>query len=127
MAGCEAAERVLHKADDAVNRDLLDEALEELIVRVDDWKNHKVEQFGRLLLHGVYGVITGKSDQEKDVSFVFTCFSWQSSDDPPSMKSISSSASYFAARKWPRRRTRIRKTGHGRRDPKSRTGPRSCN
>jgi cell division control protein 24 len=67
MMGCEAAERVLHKANDAVNRDLLDEALEDLINRVDDWKNHKVESFGKLLLHGVYGVITGKSEQEKDV------------------------------------------------------------
>jgi len=67
-AGIEAAERVLQKANDAVDRDLLDEALEDLITRVDDWKNHKVEQFGRLLLHGVYTVMTGKSDQEKDVS-----------------------------------------------------------
>lgn len=67
-AGCEAAERVLHKANEAVNRDLLDEAVEDLITRVDDWKSHKVEQFGRLILHGVYGVLTGKADQEKDVS-----------------------------------------------------------
>lgn len=67
MAGCEAAERVLHKANEAVNRDLLDEALEELIARVDDWKSHRVESFGQLLLHGIYGVITGKSEQEKDV------------------------------------------------------------
>ncbi|KAF7558442.1 hypothetical protein G7046_g5716 [Stylonectria norvegica] len=66
VAGYEAAERVLHKANDAVNRDLLDEALDELIVRVDDWKNHKVDQFGKLLLHGVHGVITGKTEQEKD-------------------------------------------------------------
>lgn len=67
LQGCEAAERVLQKANEAVNRDLLDDALEELIVRVDDWKSHKIESFGKLLLHGVYGVITGKSDQEKDV------------------------------------------------------------
>ncbi|KAM5383111.1 hypothetical protein ACJA88_003644 [Fusarium oxysporum] len=65
-SGCEAAERVLKKANEAVNRDLLDEALEDLTSRVEDWKNHKVEQFGKLLLHGVYGVITGKTDQEKD-------------------------------------------------------------
>ncbi|KAF4974420.1 hypothetical protein FZEAL_8675 [Fusarium zealandicum] len=64
--GSEAAARVLHKANEAVNRDLLDEALEELTGRVEDWKNHKVEQFGKLLLHGVYGVITGKTEQEKD-------------------------------------------------------------
>lgn len=68
LSGCEAAERVLQKANEAVNRDLLDEAVEDLMSRVEDWKNHKVENFGRLLLHGVYGVITGKTDQEKDVS-----------------------------------------------------------
>ncbi|KAK5989493.1 Rho guanine nucleotide exchange factor scd1 [Cladobotryum mycophilum] len=74
MAGWEAAERVLMKANEAVNRDLLDEALEDLIGRVDDWKSHKVEQFGKLLLHGVYGVITGKSDQEKDYEiYLFEC------------------------------------------------------
>jgi cell division control protein 24 len=58
---------VLSKANEAVDRDLLDEALEDLIGRVDDWKNHKVEQFGRLLLHGVYTVVTGRTEQEKDV------------------------------------------------------------
>ncbi|KAI1454732.1 hypothetical protein F4805DRAFT_469131 [Annulohypoxylon moriforme] len=68
--GIDAAERVLTKANEAVDRDLLDEALEDLIRRVDDWKNHRVESFGRLLLHGVYTVVTGRSDQEKDVSFV---------------------------------------------------------
>jgi cell division control protein 24 len=68
-AGIAASERVLSKANEAVNRDLLDEALEDLIKRVDDWKNHRVEQFGRLLLHGVYTVVTGRSDQEKDVSY----------------------------------------------------------
>ncbi|KAF4988922.1 hypothetical protein FDECE_14877 [Fusarium decemcellulare] len=72
--GCEAAERVLKKANEAVNRDLLDEALEDLTNRVEDWKNHKVEQFGKLLLHGVYGVITGKTDQEKDYEiYLFEC------------------------------------------------------
>ncbi len=74
IAGCEAAERVLRKANDAVHRDVLDEALEDLITRVDDWKSHRVEQFGRLLLHGVYGVLTGKADQEKDVRIACLCF-----------------------------------------------------
>lgn len=65
--GISAAERVLQKANEAVDRDMLDEALDDLITRVDDWKNHRVEQFGKLLLHGVYTVVTGKSEQEKDV------------------------------------------------------------
>ena len=67
-AGVDAAERVLTKANDAVNNDLLDEAMEDLKTRVDDWKNHRIEQFGSLLRHGVYTVITGKTEQEKDVS-----------------------------------------------------------
>jgi hypothetical protein len=67
-AGIVAAERALQKANEAVDRDLLDEALEDLKGRVDDWKNHRVDQFGKLLLHGVYTVVTGKTDQEKDVS-----------------------------------------------------------
>ncbi|KAI1647778.1 Pleckstrin homology domain-containing protein [Daldinia loculata] len=73
-AGIKAAERVLTKANEAVNRDLLDEALEELTNRVDDWKSHNVKSFGRLLLHGVYTVITGRSEQEKDYEiYLFEC------------------------------------------------------
>lgn len=65
-AGIAAAERALKRANEAVDRDLLDEALDELVVRVDDWKNHRVEHFGQLLLHGMYTVITGKTDTERD-------------------------------------------------------------
>lgn len=56
------------KANEAVNRDLLDEAMEDLKTRVDDWRSHRIEQFGNLLLHGVYTVVTGRTEQEKDVS-----------------------------------------------------------
>lgn len=66
-SGIEVAGRILTKANEEVNREVLDEALEDLRNRVDDWKNHRVEQFGKLLLHGVYTVVTGKSEQEKDV------------------------------------------------------------
>jgi cell division control protein 24 len=65
-AGCEVASGVLSKANDAVHQDELDDALGDLKTRVDDWKNHKPEHFGRLLLHGVYGVTTSKTEQEKD-------------------------------------------------------------
>ncbi|KAI0385611.1 hypothetical protein F5Y04DRAFT_188620 [Hypomontagnella monticulosa] len=72
--GIDAAERVLKKANEAVDRDLLEEALDDLIRRVDDWKNHRVESFGRLLLHGVYTVVTGRSEQEKDYEiYLFEC------------------------------------------------------
>ncbi|KAL2133977.1 hypothetical protein VTI74DRAFT_1280 [Chaetomium olivicolor] len=73
-AGIDAAERVLQKANEAVDRDLLDEAVEDLIARVEDWKKHRVDQFGKLLLHGVYTVNTGKTEQEKDYEiYLFEC------------------------------------------------------
>jgi len=50
-----------------VDRELRDEALVELCSLVEDWKNHEVGQFGDLLLHGQFTVVTGKTDVEKDV------------------------------------------------------------
>lgn len=73
-AGIEAADRVLKKANEAVDRDLLDEALDDLCNRVDDWKSHRVAHFGQLILHGVYTVITGKTEQERDYEiYLFEC------------------------------------------------------
>lgn len=34
---------------------------------MDDWKNHRVDHFGDLLLHGQFPVVTGKSDVQKEV------------------------------------------------------------
>lgn len=65
--GIEAANRVLTQANAAVDRELRGEALEDLCVRVDDWKNHRVDHFGDLLLHGHFPVVTGKSDVQKEV------------------------------------------------------------
>lgn len=112
MAGCEAAERVLSKANEAVNRDLLDEALDDLVNRVDDWKNHQVESFGRLLMHGIYGVITGKTDQEKDVRTNLPYNSGIATDTTPSssMRYIFLKAFCSVAKRSPRIRARIRRT-----------------
>ncbi|KAI0406353.1 Rho guanyl nucleotide exchange factor [Xylaria palmicola] len=66
LKGIEAAERVLKQADEAVNRDLLDEIVEDLRVRVDEWKGHQFQHFGQLLLHGIYTVVTSRTEQEKD-------------------------------------------------------------
>jgi cell division control protein 24 len=63
----EAADRVLRKANEAVDREERNEALLDLCGRVDDWKNHRVDQFGELLLHGHFPVVTGKSDVQKEV------------------------------------------------------------
>jgi cell division control protein 24 len=50
-----------------VDRELRNEALADLCARVDDWKNHRVDHFGDLLLHGHFPVVTGKSDLQKEV------------------------------------------------------------
>lgn len=65
-AGIEASNRVLMQANAAVDRELRAEALEDLCARVDDWKNHRVDHFGDLLLHGHFPVVTGKSDVQKE-------------------------------------------------------------
>lgn len=66
-AGIDAANRVLTQANAAVDRELRQEALQDLCARVDDWKNHRVDHFGDLLLHGHFPVVTGKSDVQKEV------------------------------------------------------------
>jgi len=50
-----------------VDRELRNEALTDLCARVDDWKNHRVDHFGELLLHGHFPVVTGKTDVQKEV------------------------------------------------------------
>ncbi len=70
-AGIEASNRVLMQANAAVDRELRAEALEDLCVRVDDWKNHRVDHFGELLQHGHFPVVTGKSDVQKEVRPLF--------------------------------------------------------
>jgi len=55
------------QANAAVDRELRNEALEDLCIRVDDWKNHRVDHFGDLLLHGHFPVVTGNSEVQKEV------------------------------------------------------------
>ena len=124
-SGCEAAERVLSKANEAVNRDLLDEAVEALTNRVAAWTSHKVEHFGKLILHGVYGVITGKTDQEKDVSWLLRTI--RPLLTPPSTKFTCSSLSFCAARKSHQARARIRRTSYVQQAPRFETRTPSFN
>jgi hypothetical protein len=66
-SGIEASNRVLREANEAVDQELRREAREDLESRVDDWKNHQIDHFGELLLHGQFMVVTGKSDVQKEV------------------------------------------------------------
>ena len=67
----EAASSVLQRTNAAIDREERIEAVQELKERVEDWKGHRIEGFGDLLLHGTYTVLKGESsakDAEREVS-----------------------------------------------------------
>lgn len=76
-----AAERVLHKVNEAVvDRDLLDEAVEDLTERVISIKNLQLVQFRKLLLYLDYTVIATRREIKKNISghglISLDCFSF---------------------------------------------------
>lgn len=62
--GINAAESILHRANDAIHRDQRHRAVADLQQRVEDWKGHKIDHFGDLLLHGNYTVLKGEGSKE---------------------------------------------------------------
>lgn len=64
--GIEAASSALQRANAAVDQEERNQAVIELRERVDDWKGHRLENFGELLLHGTFQVIKGDSSSSKD-------------------------------------------------------------
>ena len=74
LHGKEAATSVLSRTNKAVDQEEKAEAVQELKSRVEDWKGHKVEAFGELLLYGTFTVLkndslTGGKDAERQVSY----------------------------------------------------------
>ena len=67
--GYHASQRVLERANDAVDKVVRNEAVEDLAARVEDWKGHRIDQFGELLLYGTFTVVKGdgKNDVEREV------------------------------------------------------------
>jgi cell division control protein 24 len=57
---------VLFATNAAVDREERLEAVEELRERVEDWKGHRIESFGELLLHGTHQVVKGDTSNPKD-------------------------------------------------------------
>jgi len=74
--GIEAASSVLAGTNDAIAREERVEAVEELKTLVEDWKGHRIEGFGDLLLHGQYTVLKGESmtskNEEREVGTITT-------------------------------------------------------
>lgn len=52
------------KANNAIAKEARKQAVDELSQRVEDWKGHKIEHFGDLLLNGTYTVLKGEGTKE---------------------------------------------------------------
>lgn len=74
--GKECATIILTRTNMAIDVEDKLEAVEDLKGRVEDWKGHRVEGFGSLLLFGAYTVLKSDSapgkDQEREVSYQVT-------------------------------------------------------
>lgn len=73
LNGMEASTAVLHRTNKAVDQEEKREAVQELQTRVEDWKGHRVEGFGDLMLYGTFTVLKSENlangkDGERQVS-----------------------------------------------------------
>ena len=59
-----AAQSILARADEALGKEYRNEAVSELQSRVEDWKGHRIDHFGELLLFGSYTVLKGEGAKE---------------------------------------------------------------
>lgn len=65
-------QNVLDAANEAIHKEHLIAAVQDLSERVDDWKSLKMESFGDLLRFGTFAVVKGDSgkDNEREVSLI---------------------------------------------------------
>lgn len=64
---------MLSRANAAMDREQRLTAFNELQSSVEDWKGHKIDQFGELLLYGNFTVLkdNGAKDVEREVRLMF--------------------------------------------------------
>lgn len=67
-AGLEAIERIAVATNEATRRIENQKVVDDLEGRVEDWKGHKLEHFGDLMLHGQFSVTKGdqRGDTERE-------------------------------------------------------------
>lgn len=102
------------QANQAVDRELRAEALEDLCARVDDWKNHRVDHFGDLLQHGHFPVVTGKSDVSKEVRPLFSLVQNLSSTNLKRKATLSSKQRPYTNQSTPASHGSVTSPGHSR-------------
>ncbi|KAK5111378.1 hypothetical protein LTR62_005219 [Meristemomyces frigidus] len=77
LMGEEAASSILTRTDKAIDREEKVLAVAELKIRVEDWKGHRIEGFGELLLYGTFTVLksenlaTGKDGERQYHVYLF--------------------------------------------------------
>lgn len=71
--GIAAIERVNSKVNEAIRKVDMGRVTEDLATRVEDWKGHRLDQFGSLLLNGQFTVVKGdgRGDLEREVCGLF--------------------------------------------------------
>lgn len=62
--GKQSAKLILNRANEAVDKEERLTAVQELSSRVEDWKGHKIDHFGELLLFGNFTVLKGEGPKE---------------------------------------------------------------
>ena len=69
---------VLQRTNAVLDKEERDEAVKELKAQVEDWKHHRVEAFGELLLYGTHTVVKGDptKDSEREVSSMLPGLEW---------------------------------------------------
>lgn len=62
----EAVTAVLNRTNASLDRQDRQQAVKDLKAQVEDWKHHRVEAFGELLLYGTHTVLKGDANNEKN-------------------------------------------------------------
>ena len=76
-SGSAAMKAVLNRANAAIEKMKKEQEVQELLMRVDDWKGHKIEHFGNLITFGAHTVLKGDSGkEEREVSYCRLRFSF---------------------------------------------------
>ncbi|KAF2154680.1 hypothetical protein K461DRAFT_266070 [Myriangium duriaei CBS 260.36] len=78
LIGKECATAILTRTNAAMEREDRLAAVEELKGRVEDWKGHRVEQFGELLLFGTFTVIKSDSGPSRDTEREYHVYFFES-------------------------------------------------
>lgn len=83
--GLESITRIATQINEAIRKSENLEVVKDLEGRVEDWKGHKLEHFGQLLLHGQFSVIKGdqKGEVEREVMSISYCLECSFADQWP--------------------------------------------